>query len=103
MKVKKWFNVEIVTIRLISILLYLGGLPKKISLSKNKEFARATITDFSTIKTSHYLEYTFQLDTVKYKGSGHYYPRKDSFVIGDTIVIVYDKTNPKNNRPWRDL
>ena len=102
LKDKFCIGLNVILVPLILYITIVGYLSYS-SLSKNKEFARAVITNFSTIKNRNYLEYIFLLDTTVYEGEGRYFPRKDSFVIGDTIVIVYDKTNPKNNRPWRDL
>jgi hypothetical protein len=37
-----------------------------------------------------------------FSGRGQYYPNHDTLLVGDTILIVYDKTNPDNNKPYRD-
>ena len=47
------------------------------------------------------LDYEFFVSGTKYQSSGQHYP-SDTLAVGDTIIVVYDKTNPKNNKAWRD-
>ncbi len=37
-----------------------------------------------------------------YQGEGKPYPRYDTLSVGDTIAVVYDKTDPDNNIPERN-
>jgi hypothetical protein len=81
----------------------IGGIHKKKSLDSNMEYYKAVISGFSTGPgLRYYLDYEFNLGSNLYQGSGKHYPKSDTLSVGDTIFIVYDKTNPNNNRPYRD-
>lgn len=85
------------------LFLLIAGYFKRRSLDKNLEFSKAVIIDdFKTIKNTQYLGYKFMIKDKEYHGSGRYYPDTDTFAVGDTIVIFYDRTNPDNNTTWRD-
>lgn len=83
----------------------IGGFIKKRSLVKNAECTKAIVIDhFYTIRYTDYFSYVFYDDNNKeYQGSGHYYPQIDKFTVGDTIVVIYNKKNPKNNMPKREF
>jgi len=84
--------------------LLIGGIIKKRSLDKNLEYSKAIITDhFYTIRYTDYLPIVELLEEKKYQGIGKHYPASDTLSVGDTITVVYDKTNPDNNRPERDI
>jgi hypothetical protein len=73
------------------------------SLSNNLEYSNATIIGFSPgPRMRYYLDYKFFVEEKEYQGGGRHYPASDTLVVGDTIIVVYDKTNPKNNKAWRD-
>lgn len=83
--------------------LLIGSIIKKQSLDKNLEYSKAIVIDhFFTIRYSHYFSYEFFVEEKKYQGSGKHYPKSDALSVGDTITVVYDKTNPNNNRTERD-
>lgn len=76
---------------------------KKKSLQSNMEYTKAKIVDhFYTIRYSHYFTYEFRIGDSLYQGSGRYYPDTDTLCVNDTILIIYDKSNPSNNKPLRD-
>lgn len=80
--------------------LLIGGIIKKQSLDKNLEYSKAIVIDhFFTIRYTDYFSYEFFVEEKKYQGSGEHYPKSDALSVGDTITVVYDKTNPDNNRP----
>ena len=86
----------------IIFILYLviGGSIKQKSLDLNKEYLNAIVIDsFFTIRQTDYFRYKFFVERKEFIGSGEYYYPP---VVGDTILIVYDKTNPNNNSFWRD-
>lgn len=73
------------------------------SLDENLEYSNAVIVKFYLgMRARHRLDYKFFVEKKEYTGSGTYYPTSDTFSVGDTIVIVYDKTNPDNNMSERD-
>ena len=83
--------------------LLIGGIIKKQSLDKNFGFSKAIVIDhFYTIRCTDFFSYEFFVGDKKYQGSGYYYPKSDTLSVGDTIIVVYDKTNPDNNKPERD-
>ena len=87
-------------------LLYLLTLQEnKMKLLKsNIEYTNAVILDFSSgPRGRHYLDYVFLVNGTNYHGSGKHYPNSDTLSKGNSIVIVYDKTNPDNNKPERDF
>jgi hypothetical protein len=85
------------------IILGINGWGKKSSLNKNLEFTEAIVIDhFFSIRTEHYFSYEFYVNEKLHPGRGKHYPKSDAFSVGDTILIVYDKTNPDNNKPYRD-
>lgn len=86
------------------LFIIIGGVVKNNSLSVNLNYTNAVITDFrSGPRLSNYFDYDFTIDGKRYQGSGEYYPKKESLSIGDSILIVYDGTNPDNNKPYRDF
>lgn len=81
----------------------IGGIIKKQSLDENLEYSKAiVIDDFFTIRQSDYFSYNFFVDENEYQGSGKYYRATDTISVGDTIIVVYDRTNPDSNKPERD-
>jgi hypothetical protein len=88
---------------LLMILLSVYGWGKRTSLKENLEFTETVISSFSSGPGGrYYLDYKFYVDEKLFQGSGKHYRRSDTLSIGDTILIVYDKTNPNNNKPYRD-
>ena len=84
--------------------LLIGGIIKQRSLDKNLEYSKAIVIDhFYTVRYTDYFGYEFFVEEKKYQGSGKHYPASDTLSVGDTITVVYDKTNPDNNRPERDI
>jgi hypothetical protein len=80
------------------------GIQKRKSLETNLEYTNAIILKFSSgPRGRRYIDYAFSVNGTKYQGSGKHYPQSDHLSIGDTIVIVYDKTNPASSKPERDF
>lgn len=48
------------------------------------------------------LDYKFFVNEQEFHGSGKHYPKDDTFSIGDTVIIVYDRLNPDNSKTYRD-
>jgi hypothetical protein len=93
---------SIIVMMFIAYLL-IGGYIKKKSLDSNLGFTDAVVIDnFYSIRTENYFTYKFSMNEKLYQGSGKHYPKSDTLLVGDTILIVYDKTNPDNNKPYRD-
>jgi hypothetical protein len=83
--------------------LLIGGAIKNRSLNNNLEYSKAIIIDhFFAIRYTDYFSYKFYVGESEYQGRGLYYPKSDTFSVGDTILIVYDRSNPENNRAYRD-
>ncbi|RGN32271.1 DUF3592 domain-containing protein [Bacteroides oleiciplenus] len=96
------YSFGIVAILFISYLV-IGGFIKKQSLGRNIEYAKAIIIDhFYTIRYTDFFSYKFSVNGQEYHGSGWHYPDSDTFSVGDTIRVVYDKVNPDNNKTYRD-
>lgn len=75
----------------------------KNSLNENFEYSKAIIIDnFYTIRYTDYFSYKFYIDEIEYQGSGKYYHASDTILVGDTIIVIFDRTNPENNMPVRD-
>ena len=73
------------------------------SLDKNVEYVDAVIVDFSSgPRMRSYLDYKFFVKEKVYYGSGKHYHISDTLSIGDTVVVVYDRMNPNNNKTYRD-
>lgn len=104
---KKSENIVVYLLTIIGIIfvfyLQIEAVIKKRSLDRNLEYSRAVIVDFSSgPRMRYYLDYNFFIEEKEYQGSGKYYPASDTLSVGDTITVVYDRTNPDNNRPERD-
>lgn len=54
------------------------------------------ITNLSTLGNVNYFDYCFKVDTINYNGSAHYSPLKNKFAVGDTIIVIYQNSNPQN-------
>lgn len=73
------------------------------SLDKNIEYTNAVIVGFSTgVRGSRWIDYKFFINDKEYHDNGRHYPKSDTLSIGDTIAVVYDRTNPDNSRTYRD-
>ena len=81
--------------------LFAVDVKERKSLTRHMESCYATITGFSTgTKSKSYIDYQFCVEEKVYKGHGR--PRKgDTFRIGDSLLVVYDSTNPETNEPKR--
>lgn len=88
---------------LIVLYLLVGGFLKKKSLENKIEYTNAAITEFTQIRYAKFFRYVFCINGKTYYGSGRYYPDSDSISVGDSILIIFDKTNPENNKAARDL
>ena len=69
------------------------------SLNKNSVETKAVVTEFYSIRFITYYKYNFEVNGIKYEGSDRRNPNSNEIAIGDTIIILYDRTNPKNNKP----
>ncbi len=83
--------------------LLIGGSLKQRSLKMHKKETIAVIYEFISIRYTDYFRYEFVIDSKLYKGSGYHYKNIDKVSVGDSICIVYDKTNPNNNKSCRDF
>ena len=85
------------------IYMFVDGFSKQSSLHQNREDTKAVIINFrSGSKNSFYLDYNYFVNGIKHQGCGEYYPRRDILSVGDTIIVVYDKTNPSSSKTYRD-
>lgn len=92
---------SVIGITFILYLLIVGNIKRK-SLERNLEYTKAIVDKFYAIKHTDYLGYKFVVNEREYHGNGRYYSKSDTLSIGDTIVVVYDKVNPSNNKTYRD-
>lgn len=101
---KKILNYLIILVCVCSVLLvYSKANRKNYSLKVNITFSKAVIIKFSTgPRMRNYIDYKFIVNEKLYEGTGRYYPKDDVLSVGDSIMIVYDKTNPNNNKAMRD-
>lgn len=74
------------------------GVKNKLSLDRNAYKVEAVVDTFYNLGTSFYYKYEFEVDGIFYDGSSPC-PSSPNFNVNDTIAVVYDKTNPKNNTP----
>ena len=89
---------------ILCVFLLYTDIQKEKSLRANFEYTHAVILSFSSgPRGRYYLDYNYFVNGIKYQGSGKHYPKSDILSIGDTIVVVFDKTNPVNSRPERDF
>lgn len=91
----------IILIALTCFLAYIliGGFIKKKSLHDNAENALAIVMDSSvTTRNGNRFFYKFKVDNTEYIGNWVNF-RDNPLLAGDTILIVYDTTNPENNTP----
>lgn len=74
---------------------------KKKSLLNHPQYAYAVIIGYWP-GAYHYqrAEYIFRLNGNSYKGKGYRYSGDN---IGDSILILFDQTNPENSKPYRDF
>ncbi|WP_349854679.1 DUF3592 domain-containing protein [Bacteroides cellulosilyticus] len=92
-------KIAFIFIILISIwtVYYLGytkGIAPINSLRKNKVYTTAIITDETfMIKGRNYYVYKFKVGGKEYEGHSIFY-RNSPISAGDSVRIVYDKTNP---------
>ena len=102
MKDRIFYLFGIIGIVFVSYLI-IGGMIKQWSLDRNLEFSTAIATGrFSSMRTSHSFYYNFIVNKKEYQGSGRYYPKSEIISAGDTVDVVYDRTNPDNNETYRD-
>ena len=98
------YAITIIVCFSIVFIFEIGGYIKNQSLVKNAECTEAIVIDhFYTIRYTDYFSYVFYYNNREYQCSGHYYPQIEKFTVGDTIVVIYNKKNPKNNMPKREF
>jgi hypothetical protein len=94
---------------IVSLLFIILGIIKRSHLTNNLIYTPAVIIEFfeGARGRTQYLRYEFNVNEKKYTGSGWRYVN-DTLEIGDSVWIVYDSINPKNNtslrnyeNPWR--
>lgn len=94
-----------ITIILASAIAYLviRSLIRRQSLNKNWEYAEAVVMDhFFRIRYTHYFSYKFSVGENEYQGEGRYFSENDTISAGDTITVIYDRTDPNNSATLRD-
>ena len=98
--------IYVIALIYIIIAIYIGiiiPLKNNKSLKNNLQYEKAIIFSFDTgARASRYINYEFFVDGERYQGDSRYYPQSNILSLGDTIIVVYDKTNPNNNRAYRD-
>ena len=78
------------------------GYIKYNKLKNNIEYTKAiVIGNFTQIRRGYYFGYEFSVKGVRYKGRGQYNPKIDKIIVGDSVAIVYDKSDPDNNKTLR--
>lgn len=95
-----------VIITLILILIFIFTSIEIRSLMKNAECTNGVIyelTGCSKNGRTPCLRYNYIVDGIKYKDRGSWYPKGDFLSVGDTIIIIYDKTDPANSKPKYDF
>ena len=65
------------------------------ALSANPAFTKTVVSETHIMKGSPSINYTILVDGKKYKGGCSI----GGFSVGDSIGVVYQKDNPKNNMP----
>jgi Na+/H+ antiporter NhaC len=78
-------------------------LNKEQSLYDNAKKENAIIDHFGRARFGYNFSYHFNIDGKEYKGNAIYFPNSDKLSIGDTIGIMYNITNPANNKSVRDF
>ena len=82
----------------------IGGFLKQSSLRRNGKEIDAVIERFHEGSRGwNSIYYYYFINEVKYQGGGMYYPKSDTLSIGDTIIVIYDKTNFSSSKPERDF
>lgn len=85
------------------IYILVGSFNKNRNLIKNIEYTNAVIIDrFFTVRYTDYFSYEFSVNNKLYNGTGWHYPDNDTLSVGDSILIIYDRSNPENNKTYRD-
>ena len=99
-KTEKWITGIFFLVFLPCICVY--HQKKDNSLYRNPEFTHAVVFKLTKggYRTSSNVHYEFSVNDVKYQGFGRREVNIDK--IGDRIVVIYDKTNPHNNKPCRE-
>lgn len=103
MKQKKMDNFRKLTLFiLLFILVYVciaiiikGNRTK--SLRENYSYTNAIVTEYYTISFVFYYKYEFIYDGTKFNGSEKRHSRSIFPAIGDSVKIIFDTHNPKNN------
>lgn len=86
----------IIAMAIVIVLLGINGLRNSFLLRKNPVKVKAVVTKIYTTRQTDYYDYIFVVNNISYDGSEVY---NNTLFVGDTIDIIYQKTNPKNNEP----
>ena len=104
LKIKK--NIDaVIVIAILSIAITITASInqcKQRDLHKDSQSTKGVIVDLYSVGNIYYFDYQFQVDTITYESSAHYSPRKNKFCVGDTVYIMYQKTNPNNNEVMKE-
>lgn len=104
MKITKTIYIYAITIICFAFLVFIitYAILRKRSLDNNKEFTNAIVIDhYFNIRGVDHFSFRFVVDNEGYTGHGQCCGG-DSFIVGDTVLVVYDRTNPSNNEYYRD-
>lgn len=70
--------------------------------SLNKSYAKAVVVGKDTgYKRKKFINYTFIVNGIKYRGSSSYRDHLESINIGDTCIVRYNAEDPTSNRVVR--
>jgi hypothetical protein len=74
------------------------------TLKENGEYTNAIIHEITSCDKTRgrrCIGYNYIVDGTKYKSMEGWYPNGDTFSVGDTIIIIYNKKNPAHNSTKR--
>lgn len=91
----RWLPIAVMMLILVPILivaLYFDGREHN-AIASNPVFTKTLVSRVYGIRHTPYIDYYFNVDSVRYRGS---YAVK-GLAVGDSIGVVYQKDNPENN------
>ena len=96
-KSQKDIKIIVIVSIIVVIILGINGWKNMFFLNRNPVITKAVITEIYTVRYSDYYKYIFKSNNKIYLGNGRY---NNAISVGDTIIIMYEKTNPINNKPY---
>ena len=69
------------------------------ALHKNGKITTAIVERIYTIRYAKHFQYVFSVNGKIFSGDDVYYSKTDSISVGDSLLVIYNISDPSQNQP----